>query len=85
MGVFEAALAALRIWFPLAILEIHVEHLTAAEHGDHWLGQLGIWPIYLSHGESLQHGQDGGVRHKRRRVNKTEHWQHGQMICPNTN
>lgn len=53
MGVFEAALAALRVWLPLASLEIHMEHLTAAEHGDLWLRQLGIWSI-LGHGQSLQ-------------------------------
>lgn len=72
MGVFEAALAALRIWLPLASLEIHVEHLTAAEHGDLWLGQLGIWSIYLGHGESLQRGRDGGKRRKKRHNTKTE-------------
>lgn len=75
MGVFEAALAALRIRRPLASLEIHVEQLTATEHGDLWLSQLGIWSVYLGHGESLQHGQDGGERRKKRHVNNTEHWQ----------
>lgn len=82
MGVFEAALAALRIWLPLASLEIHVEHLKAAEHGDLWLSQLGIWSIHLGHGESLQHGQDGDNRRKKIRVNETEHWQCGQIVCP---
>lgn len=54
MGVFEAALAAPKIRLPLASLEIHVKHLTAAEHGDLWLGQLGIWSVHLGHGQSLQ-------------------------------
>lgn len=85
MGVFEATLAALRIRLPLASLEIHVEHLTATEHSDLWLSHLRIWSIYLGHGESLQHEQDGGKRHKKRHVNKTEHWQCGQIICPCTN
>lgn len=40
-----------------------MEHLMAAEHGDLWLGQLSFRTIYLGHGESLQHGQDGGERH----------------------
>lgn len=75
MGVFEAALAALRIWLPLASLEIHVEHLKAAEHGDLWLGQLRLWSIHHGHGESLQHGQDDGNRHKKTHINETEYWQ----------
>lgn len=85
MGVFEAALAAPKIRLPLASLEIHVKHLTAAEHGDLWLGQLGIWSVHLGHGQSLQHGQDGGQRHQKRHVSITEHRQRGQIIYPYNN
>lgn len=86
IGVFEAALAALRIWLPPASLEIHMEHLMAAEHGDLWLGRLRFWTIYLGHGESLQHGQDGGERHTQKgKVNKAEPSRRGQIICEYTN
>lgn len=85
IGVFEAALAALRIRLPPASLEIHVEHLTAAEHGDLWFGQLRIWSIYLGHGESLQHGQDGGKRDTKRQVHKAEPSRREQIICEYAN
>lgn len=85
IGVFEAALAALRIWLPPASLEVHVEHLTAAEHGDLWFGQLRIRSIFLGHGESLQQGQDGGKRHTNRQVNKAEPSRREQIICEHPN
>lgn len=53
-GIFEATLSALRIQFPLATLQVHVQYLTATEHGDLWLCQLGTWFIHLSHWYSLE-------------------------------
>lgn len=59
-GLFEAALAALRIRFPLAGLCVHVQELTATEHGNLRLGHLGDWPVHLGHGQSLESKRGGG-------------------------
>lgn len=59
-GLLEAALAALRIRFPLAGLCVHVQELTATEHGNLWLCHLGAWPVHLSHGQSLESKRERG-------------------------
>lgn len=53
-GFFEATLASLRIWLPLASLKVHVQHLTATEHGNLGFCHLGAWSIHLRHGQSLE-------------------------------
>lgn len=54
IGVFEAVLAALRVWLPLARLRVHVKQLTAAEHRNLWFCHLGAGPVYLAHRQGLE-------------------------------
>lgn len=66
-GLFEAALAALRIRLPLASMYIHVKQLTATEHSNLWFSHLGAWPVHFGHGQSLEREGKGGEEEKEER------------------